>query len=120
MRSWAPLGEPFPSRDHALGRYVASLYVSPEAREAYRTLTSSTVLPRGAILAERLDEPGSGRPVAFYAMQKAEDGRWRYLVVGPSGELQPGSTELCQRCHAEAPGDELYGVPPGVATTASD
>lgn len=112
VSSWPALGDPFVSRGHAGGRLTASVRVTPAARDAYQQLVRSTVLPAGTILAELLSDPATHRQVALYTMQKDDQGRWRFAVVTPAGIVDPDVLpRLCARCHAEAPADQLFGIP---------
>lgn len=111
VEAWPPLG-PFVSRGHAGGGLEATVRVSPAARPAYEQLVRSSVLPVDTVIAESLARPGGGDPVAIYTMHKTADGRWTFLVVTPTGFVDESvEIRLCERCHAEAPADQLFGLP---------
>ncbi len=110
--NWPAAGKPFVSHGHAGGRFPAMVRVSPAARDAYEQLVRSTVLPVDTIVAEYLADPGSDRTRAVYVMQKTTAERWRFLVITPTGLVdERAPTALCARCHAEAPADQLFGLP---------
>lgn len=82
----------------------------------YPKLGPDTQMPPGATLIERLFQPGSATPAAYFAMVKRQPGfdpaggDWEYLVVSAAGQTeQRGNLPLCARCHAEAPHDHLFG-----------
>ena len=103
--------EPFPSRGHGAGRYTLELRVSPESREAYVALMPGTTLPNGALIAAFHRESRLGQPGPIYTMEKRGDA-WSFRVYGPDGiPAEAGLTELCARCHAESPTDQLFGLP---------
>lgn len=112
VRRWPTVGrKPEAARDHAGGRYVGTVRVSPDARAAYAALTRGSTLPADSVVAmfhEDAQGHGSG-PV--YVMHKRDAG-WRYLVLTPDGHIQAqGVLPLCERCHAEATADHLFGHP---------
>lgn len=83
-----------------------------EAAAAYPALGPERRLGAGAVLVEELHRPGSPDIEAYFAMARRPDGRWEYLIVTPAGEVdQRGRLALCERCHAEAPHDHVFGRP---------
>jgi len=61
---------------------------------------------------EQLREAATGRRGPWFVMQKGEGG-WQYVVVDAQGLVEDeGTLAGCARCHAEAVGDSLFGVPP--------
>lgn len=94
---------------HAMGRYDADLFASEPGAPAV-----------GARLVEEHFERGTSKPGPIYMMEKREpgydatQGDWRYVVVGPDGNLvTDGKAPLCAGCHAEAPRDQVFGVGDG-------
>lgn len=85
-----------------------------DAAAAYPSLGPQRRLDAGAVVVEALYDPGADAVVTYLGMAKsrAEGGKeaWEYLVIAPSGEIeQRGLLPLCERCHAEAPDDHLFG-----------
>lgn len=69
----------------------------------------------GAVFLERL-AGASGEASLYYAMQRRESpdetgGFWDFVVLTPNGALDPGTTVLCARCHADAPRGGVFGPP---------
>ncbi len=101
----------FASRGHANGRFDVDLYGNAEAQAAWR---SSEVPAAGARFVEEDVDHTTGKAGPIYFMEKkpADDGRpgaWRFAVVTPAGAVIEGErTRLCESCHAEAPGDQVY------------
>lgn len=112
VRRWPAVEDkPLMVRDHGGGRYLGTVRVSPDARQAYQALARGSELPVGSIVAMfHEDARGHGKgPV--YVMQKQKAG-WRYLILRPDGRIrQQGAIRLCERCHAEATADHLFGPP---------
>lgn len=107
---WEAAGPEFLSQGHAAGRYLATVRVSPEAMEAYRRLVTGFSVPTGAWVVKFHRDAKSEEPGPVYAMHKAQSG-WEFLVVDPGGAIRErGALPLCQRCHAEAVADHLFGV----------
>lgn len=111
------LATPRARSQHFTGELEAEVRVNPAA-SPYPRLGPARPLPPGAILVESHYRPGGTEPVALLAMMKhppgydPQAGDWEYLVVTPAGEAtQRGRLPLCQRCHAEAPHDHLFGGP---------
>jgi hypothetical protein len=113
VRRWQSAhAKPFLSLGHLSGRYTASVFVDPAARDAYLNLVTSSLLPVGTIVAEFHQEARTGHQGPLFAMQKLAAGRWEYLVVDPEGRVEKrGQLALCQRCHAEGVADHLFGIP---------
>ncbi len=97
--------------EHLGGEREAEVLVN-EAAAAYPALGPERRLGAGAVLVEALYRPGSTELEAYFAMQRRPDGAWEYLIVTPTGEIdQRGRLPLCERCHAEAPHDHVFGRP---------
>lgn len=111
-RGWpAANARPFTSRGHGAGRYSVDVRVDASSRDAYVTLLPGTALADGALLAAFHHDPKRGQPGPIYVMEKL-GGAWRFSVVGADGKLErSGELELCQRCHAEAVSDQVFGLP---------
>jgi hypothetical protein len=87
--------------------------VSPEARKAYLSLTRGAALPVGSIVAMFHEQAEGHAPGPVYVMHKQSAG-WQYLVLAPDGHIRAQSDmALCERCHAEATADHLFGWPAG-------
>ncbi len=115
VRSWAPVNEaPFVSLGHPPGNQLASIHVSPDAKETYQQLLPGATLPVGAVVAELQQDPASGQPGLSYVMTKLDADRWEFMLVRANGQiLERGDVPPCARCHAEATSDSLFGVPAG-------
>jgi hypothetical protein len=89
--------------------------VSPALEPLYAAMGPSALVPPGAVAVEtHRSTDGSVSP--RYVMVKREagfdvpGGDWEYLVVDAEGRIAArGALPLCARCHAEAPGDHLFG-----------
>jgi hypothetical protein len=82
------------------------------ARRAYLGLGPGVALDPGSVLVEALTDRSKSRPDELYVMEKLGDGTWRFLVVSVDGTIDTAAgTTLCQRCHAEAGADGLFGIP---------
>lgn len=85
--------------------------VSPDSREAYRTLRPGVALPDGTIVAALHRDTERSQPGPIYVMEK-QNGRWAFQVLGSNGRpTEHGPLTLCARCHAEAAQDMLFGLP---------
>lgn len=87
-----------------------------EASRPYPSTAGRTPLREGSMLVERLFPAGRNEVAAYFVMVKRgagfdRDGNdWEYLVVMPQGAVEArGVLPLCQRCHAEAPRDFVFG-----------
>jgi hypothetical protein len=101
--------------EHLFGELEGEVLAGPAAG-TYPVLGPSSALAPGATLVERLIDPRSAGPVAYFVMVKRAQGYdpaggdWEYLVMGASGHVETrGKLPLCARCHAEAPHDHLFG-----------
>jgi hypothetical protein len=100
-------GEGYVSRGHPPGDARATVRITPAARDAYRDLTPGTEVPVGTLVAQ-LQEPG---PV--FVMHKIAPDQWQFLELAADGRpAAEDRSALCQRCHAEAVSDQLFGLPP--------
>ena len=111
VRGWQPVTETaLHSQGHAGGRYDVLIRVSPAARETYETLAQGVTLPQGTLIAAFHQSRTDQRPGPVFVMEKK--GSWRFRVLRANGFTQPEArTELCQRCHAEAVADSVFGLP---------
>ena len=76
VRGWGPVNDkPFVSEGHPPGRYVASVHVSPEARDAYLGLVPGSELPVGSVVAQFQQDPEGSRPGQILAMSKTAPSR---------------------------------------------
>jgi len=96
---------PFASQGH-LPQQV-DVRVNEAAAASYAALVTDTVFPEGTTLAE-LSHAGSGRG---YIMRKIAH-KWSYLELEADGRvLASGALTLCAGCHAQAPADQVFGLP---------
>ena len=78
------------------------------ARVSYATLVADTVFPDGSVLVELAHEATGG---PGYAMRK-QGGRWSYVALNAQGGVVAnGALALCAGCHAQAPADQVFGLP---------
>jgi hypothetical protein len=99
--------EAFPSMGHAGGRYAATVYVSPEAREAF--LEGKALAPGSEVVMATVDRASKAHGPSFF-MKKDTNDVWRFGVVESPG-AKPEEVALCARCHVEAPHDSLFALP---------
>jgi len=106
--------ESFVSWGHAGGRYSASLYVTPAAKDAL--FRRDAPLPDGTELVLTETDKATRKPGPTYFMKReaptadASPGAWRYGIV--DGVARPADAfALCARCHAEAGWDGVFAVP---------
>jgi hypothetical protein len=106
FRAWPRVNRArFLSLGHAGGRYDADVFASePDGGGGERFV-------------EEMFERGTTRPGPTYMMERlapsadADTPPWRYVVVGPHGELvKEGPIESCAGCHREAPHDGVFRV----------
>ena len=112
LEAWPTVSEePFPSQGHADGHFTAELKVSPGQADAYRQLRPGSSLPRGTVVAMLHYRDGTPGPI--YAMKKTGAERWQFSVLDPDGAVAGSGSDLalCERCHAEAVADHLFGLP---------
>lgn len=103
--------------EHLSGRYERRVRVN-EAAAGYTDLVPHRELPVGALVAQSHHPPGSDAVVSWYVMEKLE-GSWRFLVLDPERRVAATQDlEPCRRCHAEAPGDHLFGPVPTAQDSA--
>jgi hypothetical protein len=100
---------------HLGGDHEGEVLVNEDAA-AYPALGPQRGLGAGAVLVEALYRPGSPTLEAYFVMARrgpgGGEGGWEYLIVAPTGEVdQRGRLPLCERCHAEAPHDHVFGRP---------
>ena len=87
-----------------------------ELAAPYPAIDAGGAAKTGAIVVETLHPRGSEETTVHFAMVKQSNGYapangdWEYLVVDRTGAvLARGDLPLCARCHAEAPGDHVFG-----------
>lgn len=113
MQRWPAVNSsPFVSHGHQPEQLV-DVRVNDLAQPLYAPLVPDTRFPDGAALAELAhDRSGLG-----YLMRK-NAGTWSYAQLDARGRvLAQGTAAPCVRCHAQAPGDQVFGLP-RVAETA--
>ncbi len=94
---------------HVAGEHDAEVLTNDEAA-AYPSVGPQRPLAAGAVLVEALYAAGSADVAMYFAMAKQPGGGWEYLVVRADGQVeQRGRLALCERCHAEAPDDHVFG-----------
>ena len=118
MRSWPALSEPRLSRGHFAEPHLAEVRASPESRAAYDALVVDQPMPEGATLAMLHRDARTSIAGPIFVMQK-QSGTWTYFVLSAEGEVTAqGALDLCERCHALAPTDHLFGPGAGSAHDA--
>jgi len=97
---------------HLAGEHDAEVLTNDEGAP-YPAVGPQRPLGGGAVLVEALYAPGSSDVALYFAMAKqppTQGGAWEYLVVRADGQVeQRGRLALCERCHAEAPEDHVFG-----------
>ena len=97
---------PFTSQGHQPAQQV-DVRVNDVARATYSALVTDSVFPDGSVLAE-LAHGAAGNG---YVMRKSA-GVWSYFELDPQGTLLAGGAlPLCAGCHAQAPADQVFGLP---------
>jgi len=99
--------EGFASMGHAGGRYTATVYVSPEAREAF--LEGKALAAGSEVVMATVERASKARGPSFFMKKEAND-VWRFGVVDSPG-ARSQEVALCARCHVEAPHDSLFALP---------
>lgn len=90
----------------------------PEVLASYRGLAPGNVFAPGSVLAA-FHRTASAEAGPVFAMVKDDDSGWTYVAADASGYLdRTADLGLCERCHAEAPFDGLFGVLAPPATPA--
>ena len=113
VSSWPPVTpQPYISLGHPPGYFLATVRVSPDDRDAYVNLRSGTELGVGAVVAQFQQDPARAEPGPVFVMIKQSADAWQYLIVDTTGRIEHrGESPLCERCHAEAVTDRLFGLP---------
>jgi len=97
---------PVISRGHLPAQSV-DVRANELARARYLGLVADTRFPDGAVIAE-LSHDGTGES---YVMRK-DSGVWSYFELDPRGTLVTGGAHTwCVECHAQAPSEQLFGLP---------
>ena len=101
-------GAPFAARGHQPEQQV-DVRANDLARPAYAALVADSVFPDGSVL---LEQPHSSAKGGFsYAMRK-QAMRWSFVQLDATGGvLASGALALCAGCHAQAPADQVFGLP---------
>jgi len=102
---FAQPGHEFVSWGHAGGRFFATVFVNPEAKDV---VFRGGALPAGTMLVMTHVEKTTRKPGPTYFMQK-EGASWRFGVS--SGDGGKDALALCARCHTEAPHDAVFVLP---------
>jgi hypothetical protein len=112
VSSWPALNDvPFRSRGHLVRPPFATVRINAEARDAYLSLVTDTVLPDGSTVALFFGDEQQREAGPVYAMEKTHGG-WRFLSTDSEGGLDPTlDPTTCSRCHDGAPADDLFGLP---------
>lgn len=107
-----------PSSGHNPSLWNSRVKMNTTASEPYLIRNPSGSMPTGSVLVEH-HEGNEGESAPTYAMVKREPGfdgaygDWEYLIMSSNGQIQArGSSRemsLCARCHADAPGDHVFG-----------
>jgi hypothetical protein len=98
----------FVSSGHAGGRYAATVYVTPAAKDV--VLRVGTVVAPGTEIVMTNVDRASHTPGPTLFMQKEPSGAWRFGTRETTDAKHEGLA-LCARCHAEATGDHIFGLP---------
>jgi hypothetical protein len=119
LGAYRAMGKPFISRGHFAGRWQAEVFVSQDAAATYTGLSHASRFSVGAVLVKKHSEKDSRAPGPIFAMAKRAPGffppggDWEYVVTDPEGWIEDrGPLAACARCHAEATGDWVFGLPP--------
>lgn len=118
VRDWALVpDQSFLSRGHP-GRWTTRIRVPPELRSAYLARAPSFAFPIGTLLVAELTADGGG-PGPSLVMSKRDAATWDFFEVDADGRIDSRSAMACARCHAEAPHDQVYGVPGQAPSSAA-
>jgi hypothetical protein len=103
---------PFPSRGHGIALYAVEIRVPAPLADVYRQSSRGSSFPEGFQVVARHTALESGAPGPLYWMRKGTGGAWAFEVLLPDGRVDPAADPaLCERCHAEAPNDFVFGLP---------
>ena len=118
LNQYAPVGQPFLSGGHLLGRYDAQILANEAAAARLPDWVSTSRMPVGAALVQVHSREGGRVAGPVYGMVKREAGffpegnDWEWVVVDAEGRQQArGRLASCARCHAEALADGVFPVP---------
>lgn len=106
-QGWPVVSEVSPSEHLGTAR-TATIRIWPAAEATYRDLVPHTILPDGTAVLEALSRRAGDEPSRYFAMERTAEG-WTYWALDAKGRGNPDTSGLCQRCHAEAVADELFG-----------
>lgn len=101
---------PLPSNGHGTANTLVSIRVSADVADSYRGLRPGLVLPTGTIVAAFHTDAKTGSPGPVFVMERQAD-RWKYSALDADGRATEHGLSLCERCHAEAPTNGLFGLP---------
>jgi hypothetical protein len=112
---------PFTSLGHGALNYSIDVRVDPAHLEAYRTLSPGGALSPGAIVIATHQSQRVVDATSVYVMMKHAPSTWEFLVLDADGVVDTdGDRSLCERCHAEAPADHLFGLPRFPSASGAD
>jgi hypothetical protein len=118
LQSVKAVGKTFVSRGHFAGQWTAEIAVNEAALSTYTHLAPSSRFPVGAMLVKKHASLSASKPGPTFVMTKRDagfypqGGDWEYTVLDAEGHLEDrGKLPLCARCHAEANGDWVFGLP---------
>ncbi len=102
----------FLASGHAGGRFIAVVYVTPDAKDAF--VTSKDLATGTQIVMATVDRTTHKAGPTFF-MEKGAPGdagaaAWRFGIVESPAAKEP-QVALCARCHAEAPRDFVFALP---------
>lgn len=113
-----PIDERMLPSNHNPPIWSSMVRVNEVASSSYASRSTGGSMPTGSILVD-LHQIAGGEEAPVYAMVKREpgfdssSGDWEYLVLRASGKLESRGKardmNLCARCHADAPGDHVFG-----------
>lgn len=92
------------------GRAGAARILVSAALRHYPSLGPLRPVEPGAVIVEALLSP-DGTASVLYGMSRGETNAWAFSVTTDAGLPLPDNLAACERCHADAPSDGLYGVP---------
>jgi hypothetical protein len=101
----------FLSEGHYAGTSEALVHVTPDALERYRSHVRGASFEPGTVIVMLHRKRSNRTPGPVHVMVRGERD-WAFLVLDPAGAIQErGELPLCQRCHAEAVSDSVFGAP---------
>lgn len=92
--------------EHWAGRAFARVLVNAEGRPY---ADGCVTLEPGAVIVASLSSEPESTPSEHFVMERSERG-WLFFTVADGGKILNQSNDLCARCHAEAPSEQLFGT----------